>query len=315
MRYQSFGTTGMHWSELSLGTWGIGGAGWGDVSQDTRLDTIVAAIESGINTIDTAPAYNNGVAEQFVGRAVAEMGCRDKVHIITKCGNSFKDGVYTRNGNPDFIKRQCQRSLENLRTDYIDLYLVHWPDPNVALETTMSALQGLKEEGIVRHIGVSNFTQAQMEQASTVCHLEAYQGQFSMVHPQEQALMTWCNAQNMGVMTYGSMGAGILTGTQRTLVHYADSDNRSRFYKFFTEPMFSKVMDLLGDMDEIAAKRQVPLAQIALNWVAQKSFVGNTIVGAQYRHKIEENAQAFTWTLTPEEMTILDQAVAIANGE
>lgn len=314
MRYKPFGTTGMNFSELSLGTWGIGGAGWGDVSQDSRLDTIVAAIQGGINAIDTAPAYNNGVAEQFVGRALAEMGCRENVHIITKCGNAFKDGVYTRNGNPDFIKRQCQQSLENLRTDYIDLYLLHWPDPNVALETTMTALQGLKEEGIVRHIGVSNFTQAQMEQASKVCHVEAYQGQYSMVHTVEEGFLQWCHSQNIATMTYGSMGAGILTGAQRTLTQFSDSDNRSRFYKFYAEPMFSKVMELLEKMDVIAAQRQVPLAQIALNWTAQKTFVSNTIVGAQYRHKIEENAQAFTWTLTDTELAILDQAVAIAGA-
>ncbi|WP_409967294.1 aldo/keto reductase [Bengtsoniella intestinalis] len=314
MRYQEFGTTGMQFSELSLGTWGIGGAGWGDVDEATRLDAIVAAIECGINTIDTAPAYNAGVAECYVGRAVEALGCRDKVHIITKCGNTFVDGAYVRDGRRDAIKRQCQQSLENLRTDYIDLYLVHWPDPKVPLAETITTLQSLKEEGIVRHVGVSNFTQAQMEEASQLCQLEAYQGQFSMVHPQEQALMQWCQSQRMGVMTYGSMGAGILTGAQRTLQHYADNDNRSRFYKFFTEPMFSKVMDLLGKMDVIAAQRQVPLSQIALNWVAQKDFVSNTIVGAQHRHKIQENAQAFTWTLTPEELAILDAAVAVANS-
>lgn len=314
MRYKQFGTTGMEMSELSLGTWGIGGAGWDAVGETERLDTIVAAVESGINNLDTAPAYNGGVAEQYVGRALSELGCRDKVLITTKCGTAFVNGAYVRDNGGEAIRKQCEESLANMRTDYIDLYLVHWPDANVPMEETMCALQAMKEAGKIRHIGVSNFSQAQMEEAGQFCKIEAYQGQFSMVHTVEQELMTWCHSQGMGVMTYGSMGAGILTGAYRSLTQFAATDNRGRFYKFFNEPMFSKVMELLAVMDAMVVEKQVSLAQIALNWVAQKSFVSTPIVGSQHRHKIEENAQAFAWTLSDAEMAVLDEAVAVANA-
>lgn len=314
MRYKLFGNTGMEMSELALGTWGIGGAGWDDVDPATRLDTIVAAVEHGITAIDTAPAYNTGAAERYVGQALEEVGCRNKMHIVTKCGNSFRDGVYTRNGHADFIKRQCEESLVNLRTDYIDLLLLHFPDVNVPIQESVTALAELKASGVVRHVGVSNFTVEQMEHALDFCPVEAYQGHFSMVHTVEQEMMQWCHDHDIGVMTYGSLGAGILTGAYRKLTQFVASDNRFRFYKFFAEPKFSKVMTLLEQMDAIAAKRQVPLAQIALNWVAQKPFVSNAIVGAQHRHKIAENAQGFAWTLSDEEMAILDEAVAMANA-
>ena len=128
MRYKQFGNTGMLVSELALGTWGIGGAGWDDQPEAARLDAIAAAVECGINFIDTAPAYNGGVAEQYIGRVVKQLGVRDKVMITTKCGTEFINGAYVRSCAPETILRECDESLKNLQTDYIDLYLIHWPD-------------------------------------------------------------------------------------------------------------------------------------------------------------------------------------------
>lgn len=280
MRYKAFGSTGLQVSEMALGTWGMGGSGWDDYSEDTRLDAIRAAVECGVNFIDTAPAYNNGVAERFVGKAVKEMGVRDKVIIATKCGNDFINGAYVRNGSRDNILRECEESLRNLQTDHIDLYLIHWPDVKVPFQETMEALTLLKEQGKVLHVGVSNFSVEQMEEAGKYCPIEAYQPQYSMVCRSNEAQIKWAAEQGMGVMAYGSLGAGILTGAYRTLTNFPASDNRSRFYKHFQEPMFSKVMKLLGVMDEIAAQRQVPLSQIAINWAAQKPFIYSCIVGA-----------------------------------
>ena len=153
MRYKAFGSTGLQVSEMALGTWGMGGSGWDDYSEDTRLDAIRAAVECGVNFIDTAPAYNNGVAERFVGKAVKEMGVRDKVIIATKCGNDFINGAYVRNGSRDNILRECEESLRNLQTDHIDLYLIHWPDVKVPFQETMEALTLLKEQGKVAMVG------------------------------------------------------------------------------------------------------------------------------------------------------------------
>ena len=309
MRYKTFGKTGLKVSELALGTWGIGGAGWDDNSDDTRLDAIRAAVESGINFIDTAPAYNAGEAERYIGKALKEMGARKDVVIATKCGNEFINGAYVRDGSPDKILRECEESLRNLQTDYIDVYLVHWPDPKVPFAETMGALNQLKKEGKILHVGVSNFTQEQMEEAGQYCEIEAYQPQYSMVYRSNEELMKWAAQQGMGIMSYGSLGGGILTGAYRQVQSFATMDNRNRFYKHFQEPMFSKIMKLLAVMDEMSARRNVPLAQIALNWAAQKDFVSSCIVGAQSRKKVEQNCAAFSWDLTAEEMATLDKAI------
>ena len=309
MRYKTFGKTGLKVSELALGTWGIGGAGWDDNSDDTRLDAIRAAVESGINFIDTAPAYNAGEAERYIGKALKEMGARKDVVIATKCGNEFINGAYVRDGSPDKILRECEESLRNLQTDYIDVYLVHWPDPKVPFAETMGALNQLKKEGKILHVGVSNFTQEQMEEAGQYCAIEAYQPQYSMVYRSNEELMKWAAQQGMGIMSYGSLGGGILTGAYRQVQTFATMDNRNRFYKHFQEPMFSKIMKLLAVMDEMSAQRNVPLAQIALNWAAQKDFVSSCIVGAQSRKKVEQNCAAFSWDLTAEDMATLDKAI------
>ena len=230
MRYKAFGSTGLQVSEMALGTWGMGGSGWDDYSEDTRLDAIRAAVECGVNFIDTAPAYNNGVAERFVGKAVKEMGVRDKVIIATKCGNDFINGAYVRNGSRDNILRECEESLRNLQTDHIDLYLIHWPDVKVPFQETMEALTLLKEQGKVLHVGVSNFSVEQMEEAGKYCPIEAYQPQYSMVCRSNEAQIKWAAEQGMGVMAYGSLGAGILTGAYRTLTKFLASDNRGRYY-------------------------------------------------------------------------------------
>lgn len=311
MRYKAFGCTGMQVSEMSLGTWGISGAGWDDHPEESRLDAIRAAVECGVNFIDTAPAYNAGVAEQYVGKVLKDMGVRQKIIIATKCGTEFIGGNYVRSCAPADIIRECESSLRNLQTDYIDLYLIHWPDANTPIAETMDALNRLKQQGKILHVGVCNFSKAQMEEAGRICPLEAYQAQYSMVSRDNEAQMKWAASQGMGIMAYGSLGGGILTGAIRERKTYAPSDSRNRFYKHFQEPMFSKIMEFLTVMDHLSeARDNVPLSQIALNWSAQKDFVSSCIVGAQTRARIEENAATFNWSLSPEEMTLLDNALA-----
>ena len=309
MLYKDFGKTGFRASAIALGTWGIGGAGWDTYEDAVKLDAIVAAVEQGINLIDTAPAYNAGAAEKLVGQALEENGLRDKVFLTTKTGNEFIGGRYVRNGRPERILSLCDESLERLRTDVIDLLLVHWPDPNVPFSETFAALKQLKEEGKVRHIGVSNFNQAQMEEASQYCEIEAYQPQYSMVSRGSEALCRWATEQGYGVMAYGALGGGILTGRYRTVQEFAPMDSRNRFYPFFKEPLFSQVMGLVQIMDKIAAEHEATPAQVALQWTAARDFVSTCLVGAQTRDKVEDNTKAFNWSLSEEEIRILDQAV------
>ena len=311
MRYTQFGSTGMHVSEIALGTWGIGGAGWDDNSEETRLDAIRSALENGINFIDTAPAYNGGVAEDYVGRVVESMNIRRNVHLVTKCGTEFIDGKYVRSCAPETVLRECEVSLENLRTDYIDLYMIHWPDASVPINETMGALNDLKSQGKILHIGVSNFSQEQIEEACKYGAIEAYQPQYSMVFRSNEEQMRWAAARGMGVMCYGSLGAGILTGTYRKRPKFPPTDNRSRFYKHFREPMFSRIMKLVDLLDVISdAHGGVPLAQIAINWATQKEFVSSSIVGVQHRERIMEDCDSLDWLLTQEEIAILDAAIS-----
>ena len=306
MQYQEFGKTGLRVSKLCLGTWGIGGAGWDSYSDESRMDAIKAALECGINFIDTAPAYNAGKAECYVGETLSKLKKRREVVISTKCGNKFVDGKYLRCGSKESILKQCDESLKNLKTDYIDIYLVHWPDPDVELEETIDAVSTLKKEGKILHAGVSNFSKEQIEEAQKYSKIEAFQPQYSLADRKDEKLIRWAHEQGLGIMTYGTLGGGILTGNYRKLRTFEQTDSRNRFYPYFKEPLFSKAMELLTIMDQIAEERNVSLAQIAEKWVIQKRFVSSCIIGAQSRARVEENCRNLQWELTDNEIRRLE---------
>ena len=306
MQYQEFGKTGLRVSKLCLGTWGSGGAGWDSYSDESRMDAIKAALECGINFIDTAPAYNAGKAECYVGETLSKLKKRREVVISTKCGNKFVDGKYLRCGSKESILKQCDESLKNLKTDYIDIYLVHWPDPDVELEETIDAVSTLKKEGKILHAGVSNFSKEQIEEAQKYCKIEAFQPQYSLADRKDEKLIRWAHEQGLGIMTYGTLGGGILTGNYRKLRTFEQTDSRNRFYPYFKEPLFSKAMELLTIMDQIVEERNVSLAQIAEKWVIQKRFVSSCIIGAQSRARVEENCRNLQWELTDNEIRRLE---------
>lgn len=306
MQYQEFGKTGLRVSKLCLGTWGIGGAGWDSYSDESRMDAIKAALECGINFIDTAPAYNAGKAECYVGETLNKLKKRKELVISTKCGNKFVDGKYLRCGSKESILKQCDESLKNLKTDYIDIYLVHWPDPDVELEETIDAVSTLKKKGKILHAGVSNFSKEQIEEAQKYCKIEAFQPQYSLADRKDEKLIRWAYEQGLGIMTYGTLGGGILTGNYRKLRTFEQTDSRNRFYPYFKEPLFSKAMELLTIMDQIAEERNVSLAQIAEKWVIQKRFVSSCIIGAQSRARVEENCRNLQWELTDNEIRRLE---------
>ena len=317
MKYNTFGKTGMNVSAMTLGTWGMGGVGWDVYDDEVKTDAIKAALEEGINFFDTAPAYNAGAAERFLGKVLKDNNVRSRVYISTKCGNVFKDGItYIRDGRYDSVIRQCDRSLINLGTDYIDLMLIHWPDPDTPFEETMDALNRLKKEGKILHIGVSNFSIDQMKEISRYGEIEAFQPHYSMVNQDAEKSMKWAAGQGMGVMTYGSLGGGILTGKYRKLMTFPAADSRNRFYKHFHEPMFSKVMELIRVMDQISHENgDIPLSRIALKWSFEKPFVHTCIVGAQKRERVVENAGSFELDLSPEDWARLNEAADRLTGE
>ena len=310
MRYKAFGKTGLEVSELCLGTWGIGGAGWDQNPEETKMDAIRASFEQGVNIFDTAPAYNAGAAERILGETLEKMGVRKDVILSTKCGNDFVNGQYVHCGKRDHILAQCDASLRNLRTDYIDLYILHWPQDDATPEETLGAMMELKKAGKVRFLGLSNHSVAQMEEAAKYADIDFIQVQYSMLEREREVEMRYAEAHGMATMGYGVLGGGLLTGRYRELRSYETMDSRNRFYKFFREPGWSKAQKLLGVMDEISAARGgVPLSEIAVNWALQKSFLATALFGTQHRARAIENCHALDWTLSDADIAKLDQAL------
>ncbi len=307
MRYKTFQNAGAEVSALAVGTWSIGGDNYGQVDRDEAIAAIRAMIEHGVNLVDTAPVYGNGASEKIVGEALGAFP-RDKVLISTKVG--LVTDIYTKGAVRDAsyknIMREIESSLKNLRTDYIDFYYIHWPDLHTPLSETMAALNYLRDQKIIRYVGVSNFSREQIEEAERYGRIDVQQPPFSMVNQDFIDLMRWGHQKGIDAMTYGSMGAGILSGAIREIPDFAPNDIRMTFYDYYKEPKFSKIMTLLQTMDRVAAAHQVPVSQVAINWSTQKDFVGTALVGVLKVREAVENCAAFDWSLTREEMELLD---------
>lgn len=305
MRYKHFQNAGVDVSELAVGTWAIGGDNYGPVDRETSIQAIRTMIDNGVNLVDTAPCYGNGYSEKVVGEALAG-GYRDKVLISTKVGLVTSPNGYDRDSSFKNIMREVESSLYNLKTDHIDFYFVHWPDMNTPFAETMSALELLRKQGKIRFIGVSNFTTEMIEECEKYGKVDVQQPPFSMVDRTFTDLMKWGAARGIDSMTYGSMGAGILSGKYRTTPNFPEGDTRLTFYDYFREPKFSKVQELLKVMDGIAEAHGKPVGQVALNWSTQKDYVGCALVGVRSDAHAIENCSAYDWSLTDEEIATLD---------
>lgn len=309
MRYKHVGNAGIDISALAVGTWAIGGQQWGDVNEKDSIDAIRAMIDGGVNLVDTAPIYGNGHSEEVVGKAL-ENGYREKVFLATKFSiSNDENGAVINNGSYENAIWECEQSLKRLNTDHIDIYIMHWPDPATPVEVTMRALVDLKKSGKIRFIGVSNFDRNLIEEAQKVVRIDFLQPPYSMVEESQKELLAWCETQGIGTMTYGSLGAGILTGAIRELPDWDENDFRYTFYDYFKNPKFSKIMELLKVMDKIAQVRNKPLAQIAINWSTQKSYVSTAICGVRDPQQAYENCATFDWELTGEEMELIDSEI------
>ena len=316
MNYKENQLTQERISVLGVGTWSMGGTNkfglsYGNVEEQASIEAIHTLIKNGVNLIDTAPVYGaDSASEKVVGIAL-QGGYREKVKIVTKFGNvnDPQTGKRVINNSYDTIMKECEESLQRLQTDYIDYYLMHYPDPNVPIEETMRALNELKLAGKILHIGLSNPTQELILEAEQYGQIEAIQLPYSMVNRQQEELFKWCHNRGYFTMSYGSLGASILSGAYRELPHFDEKDIRYTFYPFFKDPMFSDIQCLLKEMDKIAHIHHVPVSHIALNWVTQKDFISASLVGVANQDQAQENSQAFAFSLTDEEMLFLDHAI------
>ena len=302
----------MNVSVITVGTWAIGGSGWGKVEKQESIDAIRAMIDEGVNSIDTASSYGNGYSEEVVGEAVKDI--RSKIYITTKLASAFGATIPVSEVE-SFIIQQCDISLKRLATDYIDLYLIHWPFKIFPAKETMQAFDLLKKQGKIRNVGVSNFDENQIQEFEKYGQVTSLEPPFSMINQKYESLMKFCKDRDMGVMTYGSLGAGVLTGAMRTLPTFDPNDMRLKFYDFFEDPKFSSVMELLKTLDKIAADRKVPVVQVAINWSTQNPVVDTALLGVRNPQEAKENCAAMSWQLTAQEIATINKAVADTVGK
>ena len=225
--------TELQLSRIALGTWAMGGWMWGGTDERESVATIRAALEQGINLIDTAPAYGFGVSEEIVGQALGAGGLRAHAVIATKVGLEWRDGKVYRNATRTRIMQEIDDSLRRLRTDYIDIYQVHWPDPLVPIEETAEAMRTLYEQGKIRAIGVSNFSVAQMERFRSVAPLHVLQSPYNLFERDIEAeILPYCRANAIATLGYGALCRGLLSGRMRVDTTFGGDDLRRLDPKF-----------------------------------------------------------------------------------
>lgn len=310
MRYTHLQNANVDVSQLGVGTWGIGGNSFGkDFDIVESMDAIRCMLEQGVNLVDTAPCYGNGMAEKIVGEALKGID-RSSYFLSTKVGLVTSEDGYDRDSSFKNIMREVESSLRNLRTDYIDFYFVHWPDPKTRFAETMSALRLLKEQGKIKHIGVSNFTRGMIEECQQYVKIDVQQPPYSMINRSSEDLIKWGYSKGIDSFTYGSLGAGILSGKYRSKPKFDKKDVRSTFYDYFDEPKFSKIQQLLKMIDAIASIHESDDSQVALNWATQKKYVACALVGVRTRKHALANSASFSWKLSEDEINSLDTKLA-----
>jgi aryl-alcohol dehydrogenase-like predicted oxidoreductase len=297
MKYNAIPNTDLNVSSIALGTWVFSGDAWGEAEEKACMEAVDVAVDCGINFIDTAPIYGNGRAEIIVGKAIK--GKREKTVIATKCGLIGSGKNISINLKPDSIKKEIDASLQRLGIDYIDLYQCHWPDPETPIEETMKAMAELQQKGKIRFIGVSNFDKPLLERALKVAPVVTLQNQYSMLDREiEPEILPFCNEKSVGVLAYGPLAGGILTGKYKEEPKLRGGDARSFFYKYYSGEKFRKVKQFLAHLNASNGS----LNQLAINWVRQHPGVTSVICGGRNGIQVRQNAAAASWDLLPSEM-------------
>jgi len=307
---RQLGNSDMHITPVGFGAWAVGGPwkfGWGQQEDDESIAAIHHALDLGINWIDTAAAYGLGHSEEVVARALK--GISQRPYVFTKCQT-----VWDENGNPfgrlkkDSIRAEIEASLRRLQVDVIDLYQMHWPDPDEDIEEGWAEMAKLKQEGKVRWIGVSNFSVAQMERAASIAPITSLQPPYSLIkRGVEDSILPYCGQHNIGVIVYSPMQSGLLTGrfSKARMDSLPADDWRRREYEF-EEPQLSHNLKLADKLVEIARRRGRSAGEAAVAWTLRRPEVTAAIVGFRNPAQIDGIIGAMEFRLSAEEIAEIE---------
>jgi aryl-alcohol dehydrogenase-like predicted oxidoreductase len=313
MQTVTLGATRLEVTPLAYGTWQFGGD-WGPVDEPAAIAAIQGARSAGINFFDTAQAYGFGRAERILGAALAGdlRGARDSLVVATKGGLRMDGDTLVRDSSPGWLRKGAEASLDALGTDYIDLYQVHWPDPATPIPETAAALAGLVAEGLIRHVGVSNYSPAQIEEFSRVLPVQTVQPPYHLFRRGIEAdLLPYAAAHDIGVLAYGPLAHGLLGGAITAATTFGPGDWRAHSHAFTGEG-FARNLQVVAALRGFAADRGATIAQLAVAWVLANPAVQVAIVGARSRTHLAESLGALDLTLGPADVAEIDRIMAAA---
>jgi len=311
LKTTQLGQTGLQITRVGFGAWAIGGGGWefgwGPQDDDQSIAAIHRALEHGINWIDTAAAYGFGRSEQIVGRAIGDLA--ERPYVFTKC--SLLEGpnrMVEHSLKRDSILREADASLERLGVDAIDLYQIHWPIPAADIEEGWAALAELKERGLVRHIGVSNFDIDQLRRIQQIAPVETLQPQYSLIERDvEQELLPFAEREGIGVIVYSPMGSGMLSGGMtRERVEQLPEDDWRKHDSRFKEPQLSANLDLVDRLGQVADRYDTTPGAVAVAWTLRNPAVDGAIVGFRRPDQVDPILTAANLDLTDEDIAEIE---------
>src|SRR6266850_2018530 len=297
MQFAGIPGTSLEVSRIGIGTWAIGGWMWGGSEEKESIETIRAALDQGITVVDTAPVYGFGRSEEIVGKALAASGLRSRAVIATKAGLDWRDGKVFRNASRERITREVEDSLARLRTHYIDIYQVHWPDPLVPMEETASAMAELYKQGKIRAIGVSNFSVAQMEAFRRVAPLHVLQSPYNLFERGiEDEILPYCRRNNIAVLGYGALCRGLLAGRMQRDTTFSGDDLRRNDPKF-QQPRFARYLAAVQQLDRLARTRYgKQVIHLAVRWMLDRG-ISVALWGARRSDQLQPAAEVAGWSL------------------
>jgi aryl-alcohol dehydrogenase-like predicted oxidoreductase len=308
MEFVEIPNTSIRASRIALGTWAIGGWMWGGSDEKEAVRTIHAALDSGINLIDTAPVYGFGRSEEIVGKALAAGGRRQQTIIATKVGLDWTDGKPFRNASRARIVEEAEQSLRRLRTDVIDLYQVHWPDPWTPIADVADAMAALHRSGKIRAIGVSNFSPAQMDEFRAIAPLHTAQPPYNLFERTiEQDVLPYCRDRNIALLAYGSLCRGLLSGSMSGSSQFAGDDLRKNDPKF-RPPRFEQYLGAVEKLDLLARERyRRRIIHLAARWVLDRDKMNIALWGARRPGQLSPVNDVMGWHIDDVAMAEIDQ--------